>query len=485
MKKTTLTFLACLSLLMAAQAQIVITEIMYNPPEAGTDSLEYIELYNNTGTAVNVSNWTFSQGFAFTFPAGSSIGAGQYVTIAKSASAFQAAFGSAPTYVWDMGGALTNSPGEDIALHDGNGSQIDSVDYKNAAPWPTEAAGNGPSIVLCDPNSDNNVGTNWQAATTPTGVFVGGKEVKGNPGAAASCGGAPTFPERTIAEVTTVNPTTGVADSVGIDLTITGTVYGVNLRGTTGLQFTLIDDANNGIAVFSQTDNLGYTVQEGDEITMSGFIGQFNGLIQMLPNALTKLSTGNPLVSPATVTKPDESTESSLIRILNLHLVDPSAWDTTGNAAGFTVRAVSSSNPNDTIDIRIDNNTNLYLSPVPPQPFNLTGIGGQFDSSNPYTSGYQVSPRYKDDISTLVATHEADFSASVRLSPNPASDYLTVQSELSFDRVRILSATGTLLRTLDRSDLQNRIDLGTLPTGTYFLRFEKDGGLWTTRFVKL
>src|SRR5690606_18090272 len=26
---------------------IVITEIMYNPPESGTDSLEFIELYNN------------------------------------------------------------------------------------------------------------------------------------------------------------------------------------------------------------------------------------------------------------------------------------------------------------------------------------------------------------------------------------------------------------------------------------------------------
>ena len=33
---------------------------------------------------------------------------------------------------------------------------------------------------------------------------------------------------------------------------------------------------------------------------------------------------------------------------------------------------------------------------------------------------------------------------------------------------------------LDRS-----VMLGALPAGTYFLRFEQDGGLWTTRFVKL
>ena len=484
MKKTLLTLLTCLSIFVAAQAQIVITEIMYNPPEAGTDSLEYIELYNKTNASVNVSNWTFTQGFVFTFPAGSSIGAGQYITIAKSASAFQATFGTAPTYVWEMGGALTNG-GEDIALTSNTGVQIDSVDYKSAAPWPTEPAGNGPSLVLCDPNSDNNIATNWQAATTPTGVFVAGKEVLANPGAGATCGAAPTFPTRTIAEVSHVNPTTGAADSVGIDLTITGTVYGVNLRGTSGLQFTLIDDSNNGIAVFSQTDNLGYTVTEGDKITMSGFLGQFNGLLQMLPNTLTKNSSGNSLVSPATVTKPDESTESSLIRINNLHLINPAAWDTTGNTAGFTVRAVSSTNTADTIDIRVDNNTNLYLQPVPPQPFNLTGIGGQFDSSSPFTSGYQVSPRYLADISTLVATHEADFSAEVLLTPNPASDYVSVQTELPFDRVRIISATGSLVRTLNQPDLSNRIDIAALPTGTYFIRFEKDGGVWTTRFVKM
>ncbi len=483
MKKTMLTLLACLSLLIAAQAQIVITEIMYNPPEAGTDTLEYIELYNNTSSAVDVSGWNFTQGFEFVFPSNSSIPANSYVVVAKNAAYFQSKFGFTP-YEWLTPGALTNG-GEDIELRDANGNVIDLVDYKNTAPWPLEPNGNGPSLVLCDPNADNNVAANWQAASSPTGVIINGKEVIANPGAGATCGSAPSFPVRTIAEVTNVNPTTGVADSVGIDLTITGTVYGVNLRGTNGLQFTVIDDANNGIAVFTQTDNLGYTIQEGDKITLSGFLGQFNGLLQMLPNTITKLSSNNPLVTPTTVTKPSESTESSLIRITNLHLVDPAAWDTTGNVAGFTVRAVSSTNPADTIEIRIDNNTNLYLQPVPPQPFNLTGIGGQFDSSNPYTSGYQVSPRYLSDISTLVATHEADFSADVKLAPNPAGNFLTVQSSLSFDRLRIMTATGTLVRTVNQPDLSDRLDISALPTGTYFLRFEKDGGVWTTRFVKM
>lgn len=483
MKKTLLTLFACLALLVAAQAQIVITEIMYNPPESGTDTLEYIELYNQTGSDVDVSGWIFTQGFDYTFPMGTSITAGSYVVVSKNAAHFQSIFGFSPEFEWPMGDALTNS-GEDLELRDANDNVIDYVDYKNTSPWPTEPAGNGPSLVLCDPNSDNSLPENWQGSNTSTGIIVNGKEVKASPGAANSCGAPPSFPEHTIGEVIGVNGS-GANDSVGADVTLQGTVYGINLRGTNGLQFTLIDDNNDGIAVFSASSSFGYMVQEGDEISVRGFIAQFNGLTQLSPEAISLVSTNHPLVSPAIVINASESTESSLIRINNLTLVDPAEWDTTGNAAGFTVRAIAAANPNDTVYIRVDNNTNLYLQPLPPTPFNLTGIGGQFDSSNPYTSGYQVSPRYIGDISSLVGTKDVDFSANVLLTPNPARDYVVVNTNLRFDRVSLISMTGALLRTVNQPDLQEHLTLTNLPVGTYFLRFEKNGGVWTTRFVKM
>ncbi|MBL0101102.1 MAG: lamin tail domain-containing protein [Saprospiraceae bacterium] len=59
-------------------AQIVVTEISYNPPEGGTDSLEYIEIYNSGVSAVNMNNYKFTKGVSFTFPDTSSAPASIY-----------------------------------------------------------------------------------------------------------------------------------------------------------------------------------------------------------------------------------------------------------------------------------------------------------------------------------------------------------------------------------------------------------------------
>ncbi|HND88089.1 MAG TPA: lamin tail domain-containing protein, partial [Saprospiraceae bacterium] len=186
MKKTLLSLLFAAGVLVAAKAQVVINEIMYNPPESGTDSLEFIEIYNAGNTAVDVSGWSLG-GVVFTFPAGSSIGAKAYAVVAVKASAFQSVFGFTPLQ-WTSGG-LSNS-GEPVRLFDAAMGEVDLVDYKNALPWPVEGNGNGNSIVLCDPGADNNNPANWQAAATATGITINGKEVKANPNAASGCTGS-------------------------------------------------------------------------------------------------------------------------------------------------------------------------------------------------------------------------------------------------------------------------------------------------------
>ena len=166
-------------------AQISITEISYNPPEGGTDSLEYIELYNTTTSAINLTGYQFSKGITHAFTEGT-IDAKSYMVLAINKQAMKNVFG-VDVLQW-TGGALQNG-GEEITLVDASGNKVASVTYMDVAPWPTIAEGtdgNGRSIELCNPDADPNDGNNWKVSETNIGITINGFEVYGTPGKANS-----------------------------------------------------------------------------------------------------------------------------------------------------------------------------------------------------------------------------------------------------------------------------------------------------------
>lgn len=142
-------------------APIVMTEINYRSPIVGSDSLEFIELYNNGTAAVDLHNFYFSKGIEYTFPT-LMLNPQSYVIVAKS-SAYMTNYFNVPSYQWNTGQALTNQ-GEAIVLKDLYGYVIDSVYYMPSLPWDTLANGKGPSLELCDPNSNNALAANWRHA---------------------------------------------------------------------------------------------------------------------------------------------------------------------------------------------------------------------------------------------------------------------------------------------------------------------------------
>ncbi len=178
---------AYISVVEPVDAQIVITEIMYNPPESGTDSLEYIELYNNGSEAVNLENFYMSSGVEFTFPA-VTINSGDYLLLAVNAQAIQNTFGKA-ALEWTSG-ALSNG-GEALALKDNYGVLVDSLFFDDVLPWDTLADGWGYSLVLCDPDLDNSLGENWGHDTTLIAINAAGDSIWGNPGAGCPQAGDP------------------------------------------------------------------------------------------------------------------------------------------------------------------------------------------------------------------------------------------------------------------------------------------------------
>lgn len=165
---------------LPSAGDIVITEIMYNSSNSGSDD-EWVEIYNNSGSAISMSNsWrltydnnTFDFG-SFTFNAGA------YYTIALG-SGGDGEFNSGNPFTPDTNALnvlnsavaatsssnfLTNSSDPITIVYEPGGANvtIDAVTYSTSSPWPSGANGSGPSLSLKDPASDNSQGANWRAS---------------------------------------------------------------------------------------------------------------------------------------------------------------------------------------------------------------------------------------------------------------------------------------------------------------------------------
>jgi hypothetical protein len=187
------------------------------------------------------------------------------------------------------------------------------------------------------------------------------------------------------------------SDSLNVKCRIYGIVYGVNLKSS-GLEFTLMD-YTGGIGVLSTNNNFGYNVKEGDSIMVQGSVNQNQGyvLIDKL-DTIIKISNNNKMVSPVIVSKISETTESKLVQLNRVKLVDITEWPTTvlsPNTNKF-VRVISTSGNVDTLNI--DAETNISGIATPTGYFNVIGIGTQMDPNAPYTSKYYLTPRKISDL---------------------------------------------------------------------------------------
>lgn len=442
----------------AVTPDVVINEIYYNVPS--TDTLEFIELYNNEATAVDLTGYSFTQGVTYTFPA-ITMPAGSYLVLCVDSLAFQSAFG-VMAYEW-ASGSLSNS-GEDIELVDANGAVVDFVDYDDNNPWSSMADGSGNSLALCDVTADNTLAANWLPETNDIGFTINGTSVFVSPGM-ANAAACPTNPYQDISWINDENDTTGIANSIGTLAQVQGFVYGVNLRGS-GLDFTVIDGYGNGISVFDFGPVSNYTVTEGDYVVINGTVGQYNGLTQLSPDSIMLVSGGHQLRYASVVDSLGEFTESQLVTIENVTLIDPTQW--TGSGSGFNVDVT---NGVDTFSVRVDNDVDLYSMMAPTGTFNVTGLGRQYDNSDPYTSGYQLFPRYVADISpyntTVVTPSYPAYTIGTVTTVNAdgVADSLAVQCEITgvvhgVDMQGTAAISFTIIDATGGIGLFNSTDLG-------------------------
>ena len=162
---------------------LVISEVMYNPPAptpaevlAGftdKDSFEFIELFNTGAGTVDLTGMRFIDGITFDFDTAdiTSLPAGGRILLVRNRDAFEFRYGGGLPVAGQYDAKLSNK-GERLELADVLGLPVRVFTYDDEAPWPTAADGDGPSLVLADPQSrpDHGLAANWQAGAIPGGT---------------------------------------------------------------------------------------------------------------------------------------------------------------------------------------------------------------------------------------------------------------------------------------------------------------------------
>ena len=163
-----------------------------------------------------------------------------------------------------------------------------------------------------------------------------------------------------------------------------------------------IEDATAGMALYDPAV-LGSVVR-GDEITVTGVLVDYNGLLEMNPvTSNTTNSTGNSLM-PQVVTplQIGESTESELVQINNIIFNNGGSFFTSGTH-DFTANS-------ETGKVYIRTGSPLENSLIPIGPVTIIGISSQYTFSFPANDGYQILPR---DSSDIIQTGALIFTAPV------------------------------------------------------------------------
>ncbi|MCI0346361.1 MAG: lamin tail domain-containing protein, partial [Chloroflexi bacterium] len=158
-----------------------------------------------------------------------------------------------------------------------------------------------------------------------------------------------------------------------------------------------VQDATGGVQVFDR-DLL--ALSRGDLVRFVGEAEQFAGQTEVNISepfgnyGHTFVAAGSPPApEPVTVAQAGEALEGTLVRIDGVSVVSGTIPETgSGNLT------ISDDGGVTTLTLRIDDTTDIPGAATPTQPFDVIGVVSQFDSSYPFTTGYQLLPRSRADL---------------------------------------------------------------------------------------
>ena len=158
--------LLCLFLLRSVYADIVFTEVMYNPTQASDTDLEWIEIYNNGSESVNLSSWQIDDNSFDDFV----IKPKEFVVISRELidgtdtdnDSFESIYGNNDGVWTELDGSYKAYDG-DFSLTDVDKINLSNLLYSEILEYNTNfgGSGNGKTIEKIELNQ-NNFFENWQ-----------------------------------------------------------------------------------------------------------------------------------------------------------------------------------------------------------------------------------------------------------------------------------------------------------------------------------
>ena len=141
---------------------LVISKIHYHPMDwwnIDGDKLEFIEITNNGDATVDLTGIYFRElGITYKFPNNAHIAGHEAIMLCSDSLLFVEYYHAVPFGQYTR--KLSNKS-ENLVLVDAWGNIIDEVHYSDTLPWPPEADGQGPYLMLKDLSFDNSLPESW------------------------------------------------------------------------------------------------------------------------------------------------------------------------------------------------------------------------------------------------------------------------------------------------------------------------------------
>lgn len=224
----------------------------------------------------------------------------------------------------------------------------------------------------------------------------------------------------TIAEAREDSDNDGVPDLLGQIVTISGVATcETTLFSTTGFSF-YVQDATAGINVYAYEAPM--DLMPGEEWEITGEIKAYNGLTEISPASIDDYEyVGNPgMPQPVQLMRNQPVSEPLEGMLLAAGSPSQLQWVTVATSPSYAGGGYNFDvwNGQTVIPVRVNESTGVDVSGITAgSRLFLKGIGGQYDSTEPYDSGYQLLPRYQTDLTPFNPAIDNFFHLDVTGNP--------------------------------------------------------------------